>query len=78
MKNILLILVFPVVSYGQVIDYNSFDNDLIDSLVVVEINRYRNEVGSSTLTYSKFIHDSISVPNTTRMITDRKIADINR
>jgi uncharacterized protein YkwD len=79
MKNILLILllIFPVVSYGQVIDYNSFDNDLIDSLVVVEINRYRNEVGSSALTYSKVIHDSISVPNTNRMITDRKIADVN-
>ena len=79
MKNILsiLLLVFPIVSYGQVIDYNSFENDLIDSLVFVEINRYRNELGSSSLTYSKVIHDSISVPNTNRMLTDRKTAEYN-
>ena len=79
MKNILsiLLLVVPVVSYGQVIDYNSFDNDLIDSLVLVEINKYRNEVGSSALTYSKVMHDSISVTNTHRMLTERKTAENN-
>ena len=71
----ILLLLISSVTYSQVIDYNSFDNHLIDSLLLYEINRYRNEVGSSALTYSKVIHDSISVPNTNRMLTDRKTAE---
>ena len=77
MKKLITSLLFLVSSltYSQVIDYNSFNNNLIDSLVLYEINRYRNEVGSSALTYSKVIHDSISVPNTHRMLTDRKTTE---
>ena len=75
MKNIIIIILVLVSlnSNSQIIDYNNFDNELIDSLLLYEINRYRNEVGSSALTYSKVIHDSISIPNTHRMLTDRKI-----
>ena len=75
MKNIIITILVLVSlnSNSQIIDYNNFDNELIDSLLLYEINRYRNEVGSSALTYSKVIHDSISIPNTHRMLTDRKI-----
>ena len=67
-----LFVLLSSITYSQVIDYNNFNNHLIDSLVLHEINRYRDQVGSSPLTYSKIIHDSISVPNTNRMITDKK------
>ena len=72
---LLVILISPILLFSQkVINYNSFDNDLIDSLVFYEINKYRTELGSSNLTYSKLIHDSISVVNTSRMVLDRKVA----
>ena len=67
-----LFVLLSSITYSQVIDYNNFNNHLIDSLVLHEINRYRDQVGSSPLTYSKIIHDSISVPNTNRMITDKR------
>jgi hypothetical protein len=47
-------------SYSQVIDYNSFDNNLIDSLVFVEINNYRAESGSPELIYSEVLHNGLS------------------
>jgi len=79
MKNIIttILVLVSLNSNSQIVDYNNFDNELIDSLLLYEINRYRNKVGSSALTYSKVIHDSISVPNTHRMLTDRKTAENN-
>ena len=55
MKNIITILLILIssITYSQVIDYTSFDNDLIDSLVFVEINSYHVESGSPQLVYSE-------------------------
>jgi len=47
-------------SYSQVIDYNSFDNQLVDSLVFVEINNYRTETGTPELIYSEVLHNGLS------------------
>jgi hypothetical protein len=62
MKNIitLLLLLISSLTYSQVIDYNSFNNHLIDSLVFVEINSYRVESGSPELVYSEKLHDGLS------------------
>ena len=72
-----MLVFFYLNSISQIIDYNNFNNELIDSLILCEINKYRNKLGSSHLTYSKLVQDSISIPNTLRMLKDRKTADIN-
>ena len=62
MKNIITILLLLIssVTYSQVIDYNSFDNHLIDSLLFVEINNYRVESESPQLIYSEVLHNGLS------------------
>ena len=62
MKNLIIILLTLIssVTYSQVIDYDSFDNNLIDSLVFVEINSYRVESGSPELVYSEVLHNGLS------------------
>ena len=62
MKKLITILVLLVssITYSQVIDYNSFDNHLVDSLVFVEINNYRTESGSPELIYSKVLRGGLS------------------
>jgi len=56
----ILLLLISSVTYSQVIDYNSFDNHLVDSLVFVEINNYRTENGSPELIYSEVLHNGLS------------------
>ena len=62
MKKLITILLTLVssITYSQVIDYNSFDNHLIDSLVFVEINSYRTDNGSPELIYSETLHNGLS------------------
>lgn len=62
MKNIItiLLLLIPSLTYSEVIDYNSFDNHLVDSLVFVEINNYRTDTGSPELIYSEVLHNGLS------------------
>ena len=56
----ILLLLISSVTYSQVIDYNSFDNHLIDSLLFVEINNYRLESESPQLIYSEALHNGLS------------------
>ena len=56
----ILLLLISSVTYSQVIDYNSFDNHLVDSLVFVEINNYRTETGTPELIYSEALHNGLS------------------
>ena len=62
MKNIIttLLILISSLTYSQVIDYDSFDNNLIDSLVFVEINSYRSEINNPELVYSKNLHSGLS------------------
>ena len=57
---VVILLAITLTSPSQFIDYNSFDNDLIDSLVFIEINNYRVETGTPELIYSKVLHDGLS------------------
>ena len=60
-KNLtILLLLISSVAYSQVIDYNSFDSHLVDSLVFVEINNYRTETGTPELIYSEALHNGLS------------------
>jgi hypothetical protein len=62
MKKLLTILLLLVssITYSQVIDYDSFDSHLVDSLVFVEINNYRESHGNPKLVYSGVLHDNLS------------------
>jgi len=57
---VVIFLVINLKSSSQVIDYNSFDNHLVDSLVFVEINNYRTESGTPELIYSEALHNGLS------------------
>ena len=56
----ILLLLISSITYSQVIDYNSFDNHIVDSLVFVEINNYRTETGTPELIYSEALHNGLS------------------
>lgn len=56
----ILLLLISSLTYSQVIDYKSFDNHLVDSLVFVEINSYRSEISNPELVYSKNLHNGLS------------------
>jgi len=56
----ILLLLISSITYSQVIDYNTFDNQLVDSLVFVEINNYRTETGTPELIYSEALHNGLS------------------
>tara|TARA_B100000902_G_scaffold248926_1_gene235589 strand:+ start:93 stop:677 length:585 start_codon:yes stop_codon:yes gene_type:complete len=62
MKKVFVVIfvVININSSSQVIDYNSFDNQLIDSLVFFEINSYRLEAGNPKLVYSENLHNGLS------------------
>tara|TARA_Y100000739_G_C20554854_1_gene440062 strand:+ start:351 stop:932 length:582 start_codon:yes stop_codon:yes gene_type:complete len=61
MKRLIVILLCSYInSFTQIIDYNNFKNDLIDSLVFLEINSYRVENGNPKLFYSKSLHNGLS------------------
>ena len=57
---VVIFLVINLKSSSQVIDYNSFDNHLIDSLLFVEVNNYRVESESPQLIYSEALHNGLS------------------
>ena len=62
MKKILIILI-AFLSFNltaQVIDYDNFNSELVDSLMFVKINEFRDSLGLTPLIYSKVLHDDIS------------------
>ena len=50
-------------SISQTIDYNNFDEDLFDIVLIKEFNNFRRTNGLDTLVYSSSLHNSISEPN---------------
>lgn len=56
----LLLTLITLTTYSQVIDYDNFDAELIDSLVFVEINEYRESYGNPKLVYSDVLRDNLS------------------
>lgn len=61
MKKVIVVIFCSYInSFSQIINYNNFDNDLIDSLVFLEINSYRTEAGNPKLVYSESLHNGLS------------------
>lgn len=61
MKKVIVVILFSYInSFSQIINYNHFDNYLIDSLVFLEINSYRSESGNPKLVYSEYLHNGLS------------------
>tara|TARA_B100001029_G_C14924699_1_gene374046 strand:- start:201 stop:788 length:588 start_codon:yes stop_codon:yes gene_type:complete len=61
MKKVMIVIFCSYInSFSQIINYNNFDNDLIDSLVFLEINSYRSQSGNPKLVYSQNLHNGIS------------------
>lgn len=67
MKNLILILMFilPSVVFSQrdgskVMDVNNIDYRLLDSLIIVEINKVRDSLGHKNMNYSRVVSDNVS------------------
>lgn len=67
MKNLILILMFilPSVVFSQrngskVMDVNNIDYRLLDSLIVVEVNKVRDSLGNYKMNYSRVVSDNVS------------------
>ena len=70
--TILLTLVSLTVN-SQVIDWDNFDSNIADSVLFVEMNKFRDSLGLPSLVYSKILHDNISVYSTGEMVKEKKI-----
>jgi len=66
MKNILILLIslFTFSVNAQVIDYNNFDNKLLERLVFEELNKYRDSLGVVDLLWSKVMYEQVSCKQT--------------
>ncbi len=69
--TILLTLVSLTVN-SQVIDWDNFDTSIADSVLFVEMNKFRDSLGLSTFIYSKVIHDNISTYSTGEMVKEKR------
>ena len=68
-----LILAFYItLTYSQVIDWNNFDNKLIDGLVLKEANHYRKSNSKLELIYSPILHNNISVRQTKLLLEQQR------
>jgi hypothetical protein len=61
---ILLFSLFTFSVNAQVIDYNNFDNKLLERLVFEELNRYRDSLGVIDLLWSEVMYKKISCKQT--------------
>ncbi len=64
---ILILGIIPIVGYSQrdgnkVMDLNKIDYRLLDSLIIVEINKIRDSLGHIHMNYSRVISDNITSP----------------
>lgn len=61
----LILWVLPLVGYSQsdgnkIMDVNNIDYRLLDSLIVVEVNKVRDSLGNYKMNYSRVVSDSVS------------------
>jgi hypothetical protein len=67
MKNLILIVlaILPFVGLSQrdgskVMDVNNIDYRLLDSLIIVEVNKVRDSLGNYNMNYSRVVSDNVS------------------
>ena len=80
MKNLILItlVILPFVGLSQrdgskVMDVNNIDYRLLDSLIIVEINKVRDSLGNYNMNYSRIISDNISKNRCEKLKTEQKV-----
>ena len=80
MKNLILILMFilPSVGFSQrdgskVMDVNNIDYRLLDSLIIVEVNKVRDSLGNNNMHYSRLVSDNISKPRCQKLHSEQKV-----
>jgi hypothetical protein len=64
---ILILGVFPMIGFSQqdgtkTMDFNKIDYRLLDSLIIVEINKFRDTLGHIHMNYSRVLSDNITSP----------------
>ena len=80
MKKILtsLLVLFSLIVNSQVIDWDNFDTNIADSMLLVEMNKFRDSLGLSTFVYSQSLHDNLSTYTTDQMAKERKTFHPNK
>ena len=80
MKNLILILMFilPSVCFSQrdgskVMDVNNIDYRLLDSLIIVEVNKVRDSLGNNNMHYSRLVSDNISKPRCQKLHAEQHV-----
>jgi hypothetical protein len=80
MKNLILILMFilPSVGFSQrdgskVMDVNNIDYRLLDSLIIVEVNKVRDSLGNYNMNYSRIVSDNISKQRCQKLLTEQHV-----
>lgn len=80
MKNLILILVItlPFVGLSQrdgskVLDVNNIDYRLLDSLIIVEINKVRDSLGNYNMNYSRVVSDNITKVRCQKLYDEQKV-----
>ena len=80
MKNLILILMFilPSVGFSQrdgskVMDVNNIDYRLLDSLIIVEVNKVRDSLGNINMHYSRLVSDNISKPRCQKLHAEQHV-----
>ena len=80
MKNLILILMFilPSVGFSQrdgskVMDVNNIDYRLLDSLIIVEVNKVRDSLGNNNMHYSRLVSDNISKPRCQKLHAEQHV-----
>ena len=80
MKKILtsLLVLFSLTVNSQVIDWDNFDSEIADKVLLVEMNKFRDSLGLSTFVYSQSLHDNLSTYTTDQMVKERKTHHPNK
>ncbi len=80
MKNLILIVlaILPFVGLSQrdgskVMDVNNIDYRLLDSLIIVEVNKVRDSLGNYNMNYSRVISDNVSKNRCEKLKTEQKV-----
>ena len=50
-------------TFGQSINYNSFDSKKMNSALLSEMNNFRRSINMDTLVYSEFLYLKVAKPN---------------
>ena len=70
--------ILPSVGFSQrdgskVMDVNNIDYRLLDSLIIVEINKVRDSLGNINMHYSRLVSDNISKPRCQKLHAEQYV-----